>query len=234
VTHPRIAHVTSVGTVSLSAPSKMPCYGWSLPAVRTCPGASIAGRLYGAASVCNECYATGGFYRMPSVETQLARRFAFVRHSLKHNNGDEFVNVLTSMIEQATRAAEPIFRGHDSGDFFSAAYVDAWYRICEALPAVQFWFPTRSHLVASMLPALQRLASLPNVAIRPSAPRFDDPAPAVAGLSAGSTVIVPDGRTLPVLDGHKVCPATTGEPSCDAHGCRACWAGTAPVAYVVH
>ena len=39
-----------------------------------------------------------------------------------------------------------LFRVHDAGDLFSAKYINCWIRICEALPDIRFWFPTREHV----------------------------------------------------------------------------------------
>lgn len=190
----------------------------------TCPAAKLSIAHFGQNAVCSDCYATGGFYQMPSVKNQQMARRAWIARSLSHDGGTEFVALMTDMIRQAvTVTGENIFRGHDSGDFYAPAYVAAWEQICRNLPDVRFWFPTRSHAVANLLPHLQTLGALPNVVLRPSALILDEAAPVVAGLSA-----------LPTLQGHSVCPATTGEPSCDANGCRNCWNPALQVAYVQH
>jgi len=229
----RIARTLTTGEeISLSAPSKMPCYGWGIPAAVTCPGSKITIRDHGDDAVCSECYALGGFYNMPTVVNAQNARRAWIARSLAHDGGDEFVTVMIDMVrESVRRIGEDYFRGHDAGDFYSVPYVDAWYRVCEALPHVLFWFPTRSHVVPNLLPALQRLNSLPNVTVRPSAPRFDDPAPIVPGLSAGTSVR--RETSLPIV-GQPDCPATTGDPHCNAHGCRRCWSKDQPLTYVEH
>lgn len=233
---PAIARVLSTGErISLSAPSKMPCYSWSIPAGTTCPGAKLSVVKHGEDAVCGSCYAQKGFYRMPSTQgAQLARR-AWIARSLSHDGGAEFVATMTDMVRESVRACrEDRFRGHDSGDFFSVAYVEAWFAICSALPSVRFWFPTRSYIVPNLVPALQRLASLPNVSVRPSGLEFDAETPVVEGFASGTTVI----RSLPVLEAlapeTQVCPATAGAPQCAAHGCDACWTKTARVAYIAH
>ena len=235
-TFKRIARTLSTGEqISLSAPSKMPCYSWSIPAGTTCPGAKLSVILHEENAVCGECYAQKGFYNMPSTQNaQLARR-AWIARSLAHDGGAEFVRVMTDMVAESVHACrDDRFRGHDSGDFFSVAYIDAWIAICSALPSVRFWFPTRSYIVPNLAPALQRLAELPNVSVRPSGLEFDAETPIVDGFAAGTTVI----RSLPVLqtlaEGTQVCPATADVPQCAAHGCDACWTKTARVAYIVH
>lgn len=232
---PAVARILSTGErISLSAPSKMPCYSWSIPAGSTCPGAKLSVVHQGDNAVCGSCYAQGGFYLMPSTKTaQMARR-AWIARSLAHDDGAEFVSVMIEMIRESVHACgTPRFRGHDSGDFFSVAYIEAWIAICEALPSVTLWFPTRSYIVPNLEPALRRLAALPNVVMRPSAEGFDEEAPMLDGFAAGSTV----ARSLPVaqtLRG-RVCPTATGAKTCAGNGCFHCWDNpTEPTIYIEH
>lgn len=232
---PAVARILSTGErISLSAPSKMPCYSWSIPAGSTCPGAKLSVVHQGDNAVCGSCYAQGGFYQMPSTKNaQMARR-AWIGRSLAHDDGAEFIRVMVEMIRESVHACgNPRFRGHDSGDFFSVAYIDAWIAICSALPSVTFWFPTRSYIVPNLEPALRRLAALPNVVLRPSAEGFDEEAPMLDGFAAGSTV----ARTLPIaqsLAGH-VCPTSYAAKTCAENGCFHCWDNpTEPTIYVEH
>lgn len=230
-------YVTRDGvSIKLTATSSMPCASWSLPAGRSCPGSKLSVAKLGESAVCFSCYAMKGFYRMGNVRTVQQQRMTWVQESLALDGGSEFVAVLISLVSQdVAQRGEPIFRVHDSGDLFSVAYVNAWARVCEALPDIVFWFPTRSHVIAALLPAIQALAALPNVTVRPSALGLDERAPVVAGLSAGTTVV----RSLPVLDtlpaDHKLCPKTDpsdGRSNCG--DCRHCWEGVEPTVYLQH
>jgi Gene product 88 len=237
VKRPRIAARQVNGPdVTLSAPGKMPSYGWSLPAGKACPASKKTIADHGENAVCGGCYAKTGNYRFPNVAKALDDRMRFVMDSLKADNGATFVTAMVAMVRKAVAVTGPYFRIHDSGDFFHPAYVDAWKRIAEALPDVRFWAPTREYLRPYMMPSLVAFAALPNVTVRPSAAAIDEPAPVIPGLSAGSSVR--SSRTLPTLQAsgaENVCPATTtGNPSCDAHGCRKCWDDAAPVAYALH
>jgi hypothetical protein len=157
---------------------------------------------------------------MPNVARAQQRRFDWVRDCLKTAEGtDAFVSTMATAI---TDAGNVYFRGHDSGDFFSPAYVRAWIRICRALPDVRFWFPTRTWRVLGMRNlsdatrsswalALSELAGLPNVRLRPSALFFNAPAPRVAGFSAGTTAR-DEGFTCPAVQQGNVCGS-----------CRVCW-----------
>jgi hypothetical protein len=230
------AYITRDGVaIKLTATSSMPCASWSLPAGRSCPGSKLSVAQLGASAVCVSCYAMKGFYRMGNVKTVQQSRMSWVQESLLADGGSEFVSVLVSLVSQdVAQRGEPIFRVHDSGDLFSVAYINAWRSVCEALPDVVFWFPTRSHILPNLLPAIQSLAALPNVTVRPSGLALDEAPPMVAGLSAGTTVV----RSLPVLDslpGVRLCPKTDptdGRSSCG--DCRTCWEGTTPVAYLQH
>lgn len=232
---PAVARILSTGErISLSAPSKMPCYSWSIPAGSTCPGAKLSVVRQGENAVCGSCYAQGGFYQMPSTKNaQMARR-AWIARSLSHDGGTEFVATMTDMVRESVSACgNSRFRGHDSGDFFSVAYVEAWIKICAALPSVTFWFPTRSYIVPNLDAALQRLSALPNVVLRPSAEGFDEEAPMLSGYAAGSAV----ARTLPIaqsMSGH-VCPTSYAAKTCAENNCFHCWDNpTEPTIYVEH
>lgn len=217
----------------LSSPSKMPGASWNLPAGSSCPASKLAAKLHGNASTCHKCYAKTGRYGTNVVKAAMQRRFDFVLQSLRDDNGDSFVSTMVAEITRVYRKREPVFRVHDSGDMFSPEYVRCWIRIAQALPHIRFWVPTREWIRPQMLPVLRELHALPNVTVRPSALRRNDPAPVVEGLGPGSAVY---DKQEQVPEGTNTCPATgSGEHSCDAHGCRRCWdRDEKPVAYLYH
>jgi len=204
----------------LSDASKMPSLSFSLPAGESCPWAEYESDSDGSLAICAECYAQKGRYVMPGVANAQSVRFEWARRCMRTPEGtDEFVNVLTDAIRDARNL---YFRGHDSGDFFSPAYVRAWIRICRNLPQVHFWFPTRTwrallnprvsaHTKQLWALALTELASLPNVALRPSALFFNAPAPRIPGFAAGTTA----------RDEGFNCPAATQGNICGS--CRVCF-----------
>jgi hypothetical protein len=111
------------------------------------------------------------------------------------------------------------FRVHDSGDMFSQTYAQPWLQVCQQLPMVKFWIPTRAWQQPSaplpvfdpLIGVLRQLAELPNVTVRPSALNFGDSAPVVAGLQSGSTADGPGAQ----------CPSASQGGKCLE--CRACW-----------
>jgi len=223
------AYVPGTKTLLLTDTSKMPSASWSLPAREACPY-----MLGGEHTICGSCYADKGSYTTyPNVKKAQRARFAWVRECLKTEAGtDDFVRIMTDVIR---RANNPYFRVHDSGDLFSPAYTWAWVRICQALPDVKFWFPTRSWRPMTMSKisastkvawtlALTALDALDNVTVRPSALFLNAPAPRIAGLSAGSTA---------ADDGSFNCPAYSQNNECGS--CRACWdAPTVAISYRAH
>jgi hypothetical protein len=240
---PRLAVPGTVITL-LTETCKMPSRSWSLPAVRSCPSA-----FFGKDAICGEskqhttCYATRGAYDWRPVRAAQDARFKWaMRASMDAATGDEFVALLTLAVQQeALRQQrryyrevsrgdrelgtfEAVYRVHDSGDLFSPSYARLWTRIAQNCPDVRFWIPTRQWRSRNehMQAALRELAALPNMALRPSALRFNDPAPVIDGLSAGTTASS-EGFT---------CPASTQKNEC--RDCRACWSKDVVVSYRKH
>ena len=115
---------------------------------------------------------------------------------------------------------------------FNVAYAECWYAVCSALPGIRFWIPTRAWqqpksplpVFDPLLNTLRKLATLPNVTVRPSALNFGDSAPVVDGLHAGSTADCKRARQ---------CPAPQQGGNCGE--CRVCWdAQDTAVSYSKH
>lgn len=224
----REIQIPGFGGSLLSYPSKMPGASFGLIAGQTCPGAVI-----GSGTICGSCYAARansrigndrhsyGRYNSPNVRNCQTKRTNWTLIAVQSG---EFVRVMTAAIDKATDTLqEPYFRIHDSGDFYSAAYVADWTAIVVNLPHVKFWAPTRSYRIPRILPALQTLASLPNITIRPSALRFGENAPTISGLSAGSGVSEVDYN----------CPSHEQNGKCA--DCRQCWdSRQTPIVYRLH
>ena len=244
--HPMKHLVPNTNCSILSNPSKMPGYAFGLPAHKSCPRAN--GSICYGNDGCNDgCYAyERGFYKMDNVKRTQQARFDWTRESLRSAAGIAlWIATMIQAILWATSKKEKVFRIHDSGDFFSPAYIRMWFEVCRQLPEVQFWAPTRvwqqptsndrvNGLKAfkivgqddAFMSELLKLAALPNVTIRPSALNFDDAPPSVPGLHAGS------GASKADFVGYE-CPAQAQENNCGA--CRVCWSEkTLPVTYHKH
>ena len=207
--------------VKLSKTSKLGTYSWSLQARETCPGSVDADG--GTVPACAGCYAATGFYRMkPAIK-------------LRENNRKEWQaeTFVQDMIVALQR--ERYFRLFDSGDFYHVELVKKWFDICEALPGVKFWIPTRAHKVEKLALWIRKLEALPNVSVRYSADSIDGTYD--AGLH-GSVIYycnsqldirdVSSGMVFP-------CPAYTEEHGGKCLDCRKCYDKQVPViAYKAH
>ena len=65
-------------TGTLSNPSKMPCHGYSIPAIH-CKIGSLLAKKRG--TVCSNCYALKGRYVFPNVQAAMEKRFNAVMNS---------------------------------------------------------------------------------------------------------------------------------------------------------
>lgn len=231
----------------LSEPSKMPCVGFNIPALKYCPAAHISLKEEPEDSICNECYARKGFYLFKNVAKALQDRVDFVLKSLREDNGDKFVEEISKQItkkyfdkhgnkKQLKNIDTSLFRGHDSGDLFSEKYIRLWKRVCKKFPTIRFWFPTREYIRPSQMNALKDLASLDNVCLKPSALKLNEKAPVVNGLDAGTAVY--NDREKAEADGHFVCPATIegNVATCAGNRCKLCFIKGCKkgIAYLAH
>jgi len=110
--------------------SKVRTFNFGIPAyssttgLKTCPNAGACAK---------GCYALAGAYRFSNV----ARAF---EERLQATQAPSFE---TDMIQAIKKAKAERVRIHDSGDFYSEAYLNRWYRIMRALPNVQFYAYTK-------------------------------------------------------------------------------------------
>jgi Gene product 88 len=113
-------------------------FTWSIPAlsvkttkgefVSTCPNADACASL---------CYARSGTYRFKNVKAAHLRNLEMILDDL---------NGWRSLMEDELnhpRYDSAFVRIHDSGDFFSSEYLDAWIEIAERIPDVTFYAYTK-------------------------------------------------------------------------------------------
>jgi hypothetical protein len=188
------------------------------------------------------CYAGGTDHGEPTNPSNLQRGYitrTVVRRALLVR--EQFARITTATpsgratfaahmvqwITANTDPADPFFRVHDSGDFFSPSYIDAWVQVIAATPSIRYWAPTRSWHIARdkggrWAASFAALNLLPNTAIRPSALQRGDDAPALPGWAAGSGVKAEGWN----------CPASTTNNECQS--CRACWSPETAIYYHWH
>ena len=189
-----------------SAPSKMPCHGFSIPA-RYCKTGQKLRDVAG--SICSKCYALKGRYGFPNVQNALERRFANLKNDL-------WVQAMTIAIRGTESSG--FFRWHDSGDIQSLDHLKKIFQVCKLTPDVNHWLPTRE---ASIMKQVTPEEVPVNLIIRLSATKVD-------GLPSTFWPY-----TSSVVTENKTCPAAEQDNKCLS--CRTCWDKSIPnVAYGKH
>ena len=90
----------------LSNPAKMPCKGYSIPAVHCQTGSKLR-KVEG--STCNKCYALKGMYRFSNVENALENRYQILLKALNDKTEQEqFETAFKVLLKKQT-----LFRWHD-------------------------------------------------------------------------------------------------------------------------
>jgi hypothetical protein len=186
----------------LSAPSKMPCRSYSIPAQYCKTGAKLVSVKN---SVCSKCYALKGFYNMPNVRNALQKRFNSI-------NKPEWVDAMTIAI--AGKETSGYFRWHDSGDIQSVEHLRKICQIAINLPSIKFWLPTREYSFVTQYK--KQFGDIPsNLTIRLSSLMINGNAPTGIAKILGLTT---SGVSK---DNSFTCPASNQDNKCLS--CRACW-----------
>lgn len=185
----------------LSAPSKMPCQGYSLSAKRCITGAKMA-QVEG--SICSKCYALRGNYRYANVQNSQEKRFEALQKP-------EWTSAMALAINGSESSG--YFRWHDAGDLQGVWHLQKIVEVCNLTPNIKHWLPTREYKFVGdfirgggIIPA--------NLCIRFSALMFDGKAPENLAKRYGVQV---SGASKTEF----TCPASSQDNKCLA--CRACW-----------
>lgn len=197
---------------SLSKPSKMPGHGYGLPA-RECRTGTRLREVEG--SVCHECYAMKGRYMFANVQRAQYYRWDAL----------DDPRWTLAMITMIAATGDDYFRWQDSGDVRDHEHLAKIIEVCEALPHVSFWMPTRETRLIDTYPG-----EIPeNLTIRRSM-HMVGASPSQKGIDAGRLFsMVSDGEQ----EGAWNCPSLSQGNSCG--DCRACWDPEVPVInYHVH
>ena len=196
-----------------SAPSKMPCHGYSIPASRCKTGRKMR-KVQG--SICAICYALKGRYGFPNVQNALERRFKTIR-------GKRWVADMVAAINRVEQSG--FFRWHDSGDVQSVSHFKKICEIARLTPHIKYWLPTREF--AFVREYLEKGGVIPdNLTVRFSALMVNGPAPESLAKRLGVQV---SGACASAF----TCPASKQGNVCGT--CRACWSReTFNVTYKTH
>jgi len=196
----KLAHALEI-IGNFSAPSKMPCQSWSIPAKRCKTGMKLRDVV---GSICSKCYALKGRYPFPNVQAALERRFQSLFNPL-------WVDAMVAAIQLSESSG--FFRWHDSGDVQDVQHLEKIVAVAKRLPDVKFWLPTREYgFVAEYL---KKHGSFPsNLTVRLSALMLDGAPPVGIAKRFGLTTsgVSKEGFT---------CPSSNQGGKCLT--CRACW-----------
>ena len=149
---------------SLSHPSKIPTYGYSISAQRCLVGSKLQ-EVKGA--ICEGCYALKGWYRgRQTVKIAHEKRY----QSLFHLQWSEAMAFLINNMNLA------YFRWHDSGDLQGLWHLEKIVQVAIRTPDTWHWLPTREWgMVRKYVDRYTRFP--PNLCVRLSATMFDKSAP---------------------------------------------------------
>ena len=209
---------TSLETLTPADTSKMPCKSWSVTALACKVGSKLA-QVPG--SVCFDCYALKGFYRMSNVGETLHKRLDLMALPGWHK----------VMIEKIRREEKSgFFRWFDSGDVRDLRNLKDIVRIALALPDIRFWLPTKEYGIISEYWELY--GPFPsNLTVRLSGYMVDKEGPRLLAENMGVTLS--ECHTKQPLEGASECPAPSQGNKCA--DCRACWdKKTKVVSYRLH
>lgn len=194
----------------LSAPSKMPTYGTSIPAEKCSVGSKLS-KVDG--SICSNCYAKKGRYVFDNVQTAMYRR-------LEKLNSPLWVDAMSFLMnnkrikKDGKEKGLKFFRWHDSGDLQSIRHLHMITEVARKSPNTQHWLPTRETEIVSK--AIKRGLKIPkNLTIRLSAMKFDKKAPETMAKKYGLQVSGASKKDA------WTCPASLQKGECK--DCRNCW-----------
>ena len=121
---------------SLSNPSKMNTYGYSISAHKCNVGGKLS-KIKG--SVCYLCYAKKGRYVFEAVQKCMAMRLDLI------NNDPFWTDAMIFILNRKKYKGKKldIFRWHDSGDLQSMEHLTKIAEIAEQTPQIEHWLPTK-------------------------------------------------------------------------------------------
>lgn len=127
--------------------SKLDAVSFGVPAYRSASGFKTCPKAGACAAV---CYARQGSYTWSTVQTAREANLRRIRADIR--------GFVRDALQDLQRIRARYVRVHDSGDFFSQAYLDAWSRIAREFPDKTFYAYTKSlHLDFNACPENLRI-----------------------------------------------------------------------------
>jgi hypothetical protein len=210
----------------LSKPSKMPGYGFSIPAAY-CQTGSIL-RLQDG-STCAACYACKGRYLFANVQAALERRWQLLMTALRGTSADlrAYEQAWNAVLDWLQVKGEAHFRWHDSGDLQGPDHARLILRIAAAHPGIRFWLPTKEYALAHLM---EQEGIPENLCVRLSRPMIGQPCPITPAGPLAYSSVRPRGADPAPWETR--CPAPEQGNTCG--DCRACWDPRMQVSYGIH
>jgi hypothetical protein len=196
---------------SLSTPSKMPGYSWSISATKCITGSKLA---LVEGTPCSKCYARRNFYLLPVVKTALDQRL---------QGWEEDPDWIALMAIRLLLRKDTHFRWFDSGDLQSLKMLQDICDVAEHTNGyVSHWLPTQENAF------VYQLLTVPsNLTIRLSSSKIGVMQPSKYAHVQSSAV------SKAPIDGEWMCPSSKQGNKC--LDCRACWDKSIPnVVYLEH
>lgn len=207
----RIAH-------SLSQPSKMPGYGYSLPASQCRLGAMLR-KVKG--STCGSCYALKGRYMFQNVQKAMWRRLAAITDT---RWVDAMVFLINYRLENPGKGKDgTVFRWHDSGDIQNIEHLRKINEVALRTPSVSHWLPTRE--IRFIKEFLRDSQFAPNLTVRISSAligAYQD----FEYLNLFTSTVAYDGPEVEQCDAY--------DRGGECGDCRACWDPNININYPKH
>ena len=205
----------------LSDPSKMPCFGYSIPA-KYCNVGSRLVKVIG--SVCEKCYALNNFYNMPVVKNALELRYQIVMLALANLIARK--TWIDSMSYLLNNRKHKLFRWHDAGDIQSVDHFRMIVEVVELTPQIKHWLPTKeSKMVKDYF---DKYGSIPNnLCVRLSGNMVDKGSPTKLANKLGIQT------SSVTTKGNHSCVAYKQNGEC--RDCSLCWnTSNADTSYPLH
>lgn len=196
----------------LSAPSKMPGMGWSIPAAECNRGSQLR-KVEGTA--CHGCYACKGRYVFPNVQAALYNRLESIQKT-------EWVSAMIFLLKD-----QEYFRWFDSGDLQDWTMLKKISEVCEATPNCKHWLPTREFGIIRTF--LKKGNTIPdNLTIRLSSDMVNElPVHSIPGVPFSTISTKTDTFDHLSVNNCPVAASKTIKSCDDAGKCRKCWDKTA-------
>lgn len=188
----------------LSKPSKMPWYGYSIPAQRCITGSKLR---HVENSVCEHCYALKGMYVFPAVKAALEKRYQSL-------SKPQWVEVMAELLNRKARGKHQYFRWHDSGDLQSVEHMRNIVLVAESTPGIHHWVPTREYRIVKDYIAKYGKPDPKKIVFRLSVHMIGGFAPKGINMPISTVSRTP-------MKGAHDCPARNQNNEC--RDCRACW-----------